>query len=789
MFGQQQAPKPVESKSAPAKTVAKVAESQASVEPRAPPKLEVKPPAAEEQSFGFFDFLKSDSNIPVPRSPSPPPTVARAFSKAEPAVTKPEPVAAKAEPAKIAEAEPKRVEKKTEAPVKSSGLFGFFSPVPAKPSQPVPASKAPEPEVITPAVASKPVVKVTTPERKDDVVVAKASSSKPTAPAEQSFGFFDFLKSDSNIPVPRSPSPPPTVARAFSKAEPAITKPEPVAAKAEPAKIAEAEPKRVEKKTGTPVKSSGLFGFFSQAPAKPSQPAPASKAPEPEIITPAVASKPAAKIVTQEKKDDIAVAKAAKPTAPTKSAGLFGLFFQAPAPAKPSKGSESEVIAPAEAKKPAITAAPKATVPPKQPAKAEVVKSAPPVTPTVEPKVQPGKASGGLFGLFGSSSPQSTPEKPAPKATPVKAAPIAKSAPVVASKPVATVKSAPAVKPISTLKASLAAKPAPSIKPAPVVKSSPVLKSAPVVKAVAPAKPSPAVKAPPAPEEKKSTSSGGLFGLFGSAPKKSEPVAVTAAAVKAAPAKPEPRVVPQQKPSGGLFGSTSKPKEAAVPAAAAKVAPAKVQPTKPASAKAAPVTPAKASPKESPKPSAPSKPSGGLFGFFGSSSSASSSKTESTVSKPTPETKPLSPQKPSISSKPSATATAAKAAPKPSPSAAPKAAPTAMNPKFINLVSKKLANNTGKIKSFQQGTNDFRCGIISASEYYKSLVSIFGEEEIASIVEPLILELPEKDLANNLKNEYKKATTKTEGSSFFGFFGGPKKAAPAKEAPKPPAKK
>jgi hypothetical protein len=114
-----------------------------------------------------------------------------------------------------------------------------------------------------------------------------------------------------------------------------------------------------------------------------------------------------------------------------------------------------------------------------------------------------------------------------------------------------------------------------------------------------------------------------------------------------------------------------------------------------------------------------------------------------------------------------------------------------MNEKFISNASKLLKGDSAKLKLFQKTTDDYRSGVITASDLLRNVEKLFGTSNVESIVIPLVAELPEKDKATSLKaafeKVYKSAATTTvsapKSSSHFSFLNAPKAVAtPAKPA-------
>jgi 3-deoxy-D-arabino-heptulosonate 7-phosphate (DAHP) synthase len=102
-----------------------------------------------------------------------------------------------------------------------------------------------------------------------------------------------------------------------------------------------------------------------------------------------------------------------------------------------------------------------------------------------------------------------------------------------------------------------------------------------------------------------------------------------------------------------------------------------------------------------------------------------------------------------------------------------------MNPKFQATVLKLLKGDASKSKTFQKSTDDFRSGNVSPDNYIKNIESLFGADNVAVVVSPLIAELPERDASSKLKVAYDKyVSLKSKASkpsaSPFGFFGSKK---------------
>ena len=121
----------------------------------------------------------------------------------------------------------------------------------------------------------------------------------------------------------------------------------------------------------------------------------------------------------------------------------------------------------------------------------------------------------------------------------------------------------------------------------------------------------------------------------------------------------------------------------------------------------------------------------------------------------------------------------------PAPTKESKGSKEGMNVKFLASISKLLKGDAKKIKTFQTATDSFRSGDLSGEVFLKTLETLFGMENIESVVIPLISELPERDAAAKLKASFEKKMSpmkKEAAKAPFSFsFGTPKaeSAAPA----------
>ena len=552
-------------------------------------------------------------------------------------------------------------------------------------------------------VSVKPTPTIQPPRPTTTTTSTKAPAQAPPKSNDEFFGLLNFLKSDPAI----TSSARNRVVEEDSPLKQLLSKP---SAPTAPSTTG-GEQKRA---------SGGLFGFLkssedeSEKPprAVQTEPRPVVGATRDDFIRPAVATKAAP---VEEKK--------------AASGGLFGFLKSTPTP-------EPEPVKPAFVPPPPKAAAP------------------------VE-----AKKAGGLFGFLQSSTPaESTKSAPAVESRPVagkrddsertrptviistKAAPVEPKQASTGGGLFGFLKSTPAPEPV---------KPAVATKPAVVEPK------------VAPVKPT---------ETKKS---GGLFGFLSSSSSSSDSDSEAirpAVATKASTAPPRPAVsVPKPAPKVEV-------KKFVPPSA----------PSKPAPAASAPV-----------EPKAPSR---GLFGFLQSTpapttetpkATAQASKPVETrkapssvlgpVVRPTATSRTSTPATPSRPAAPAPAATAKPAQPKftlasnkpttppptttkPStttPSSTTKAAVpitrTAMNSDFQNKVAKLLKNSQLRISSFQKSTNEYRGGVITAKEYTERLIVLFGtgttsgqnsDQGIEFVINALVTELPEKDLANKLKSAY-----------------------------------
>jgi hypothetical protein len=247
--------------------------------------------------------------------------------------------------------------------------------------------------------------------------------------------------------------------------------------------------------------------------------------------------------------------------------------------------------------------------------------------------------------------------------------------------------------------------------------------------------------------------SGGMFGFLKSTPAPEVPkkqvqdpvVQKPVVVVAAAPVKQS-----SPAPKGGLFSfltptqsTTAVLEEVVAPAVAKKVAvvDAKKKVAVSAPTPVAIVTPA---------PVAAPAPSGGLFGFLGNKGKDSAPAKASTSS-------------PAVG----------------------------MNVKFQAAVSKLLKGDTVKIKTFQRATDRLRSDDISGDEFLLTLETLFGAEDLESVVIPLISELPERKTADTLQAAYDKkvaaiakASAPPKGPFSFSFLTPPQKkpAAPVAAA-------
>ena len=699
----------------------------------------------------MFGFLKSDPNVNLvaQQKTTSPPNVAKAFSSA--------PKISEVTSASSTKSAPVVVPKPKAAADSSGGFFGFLSPK----SVDIPPVVVAEKKAVTTVAKTSNTIPV---ENNIAPAVVKVSPKiSSTKQESQSGGVFGFLS-------PKSPTKPTTTTTA-----PVIEKPAPVIAKS-------AAPSPTTASTG------GFFGFLSpksgvkasvdSKPAVPvpvvSKPAPVIAKPAPIIVKPApVIAKPAPIIVKPAPviAKPVPVAVITKPTTKVdNSGGLFG--FLSPKPIATVPVTTTTAVRPNPV----------------------VVKSAPVPIKPIQPNSD-SAGSGGFFGFLSTPKPTtSSTTKPAPvtaKPAPVIAKPapvIAKPSPVIVKPVPVIVKPAPviikpapviikpapvvakAVPPVtistggffgflspktdikvaqSTTTAvgskTVIAKAAPVVaKPAPVIVKPTVVvsKSAPVVtKTAIVSKTAQAGSIKSASVDAKSEVSGGFFGFLQSKPvsSTSTPSTTTAAAaagsksavMKAVPVyiKPAPIVskpeasIPKSTSSGGFFGSSfsSKPQDSKVSVSSTTkvvVKPVVKSPT-PVAPKVTPVT--KASPTTTKiTPIAPVTPksevTGGFFGF-------------------------LNP-KPAVP------------APKDSIIKSTGKSSTSMNAKFLSLVSTSLKKDASKIVVFQKTTDSYRAGNINATAFIKALENLFGEALLDSIITPLILELPEKSLADKLKKEF-----------------------------------
>lgn len=98
----------------------------------------------------------------------------------------------------------------------------------------------------------------------------------------------------------------------------------------------------------------------------------------------------------------------------------------------------------------------------------------------------------------------------------------------------------------------------------------------------------------------------------------------------------------------------------------------------------------------------------------------------------------------------------------------------AMNKVFLASISKLLKGDSTKIKSFQKATDGYRSGDLPSLPYIKTLEELFGADNLQSVVIPLISELPESDLADELEAAYKKYSIPPKKAGFtFPSFGSP----------------
>ena len=678
----------------------------------------------------MFGFLKSDPNVNLvaQQKTTSPPNVAKAFSSA--------PKISEVTSASSTKSAPVVVPKPKAAADSSGGFFGFLSPK----SVDIPPVVVAEKKAVTTVAKTSNTIPV---ENNIAPAVVKVSPKiSSTKQESQSGGVFGFLS-------PKSPTKPTTTTTA-----PVIEKPAPVIAKS-------AAPSPTTASTG------GFFGFLSpksgvkaSVDSKPAVPVPVVSKPAPVIAKPApIIVKPAPVIAKP-----VPVAVITKPTTKVdNSGGLFG--FLSPKPIATVPVTTTTAVRPNPV----------------------VVKSAPVPIKPIQPNSD-SAGSGGFFGFLSTPKPTtSSTTKPAPvtaKPAPVIAKPapvIAKPSPVIVKPVPVIVKPAPviikpapvvakAVPPVtistggffgflspktdikvaqSTTTAvgskTVIAKAAPVVaKPAPVIVKPTVVvsKSAPVVtKTAIVSKTAQAGSIKSASVDAKSEVSGGFFGFLQSKPvsSTSTPSTTTAAAaagsksavMKAVPVyiKPAPIVskpeasIPKSTSSGGFFGSSfsSKPQDSKVSVSSTTkvvVKPVVKSPT-PVAPKVTPVT--KASPTTTKiTPIAPVTPksevTGGFFGF-------------------------LNP-KPAVP------------APKDSIIKSTGKSSTSMNAKFLSLVSTSLKKDASKIVVFQKTTDSYRAGNINATAFIKALENLFGEALLDSIITPLILELPEKSLADKLKKEF-----------------------------------
>ena len=600
------------------------------------------------------------------------------------------------------------------------GLFGFFNLSPApikKPVVVVPEVKATTPPP-PPAVEAKPRAAAFSPA----VKVSNPLNAKPAAP-----------KSVAISPVAKLVLPP-VVKQVAPK----------VVVKDVNKAVAKEE---VESSVSAKASSSssgvggGFFGFLNLPPA--AAPVKKSEAPPQINTSPVAAARPA---VSKPVVAAPAVAPTQqKPQEKAKPLNLFGFldssenFFEdqpisSLPPASNAKGPASplppKVESPVAAKASSSSSGvgggffgflnlpPNAAPVKKSVAPAAASKVSPPVVKQVTPivkkelvaapiiKKEAAKtSSGGGGGLFGFLNPA-----PAPIKKPVVAVPEVKA---TSSPPAAEGKK---TNPLNARPASpkIGAVPATKIVPAPVVKSTAVV----------------------AAKTGSSSSGGGLFGFFNPSP--SVPVK-----------KPivEPPAVPTTSPLTKVTNPlNAKPKSNAVPAV--KTAIAKVI------AEKAPAKELVAAPiikKEAAKTSSGGG-GGGLFGFLNPP--------------PAPIKKPVVAVPPAVEAKKTNPLNARPASTKVViPPPVTKATPSSMDKSFQLSVSKLLKGDTKKIMLFQKATDSFRSGGVSATDYIVSLDKLFGSDVVgASIIPPLIAQLPEKDRATELRKAYEQ-TRKTGGSS------------------------
>jgi len=108
--------------------------------------------------------------------------------------------------------------------------------------------------------------------------------------------------------------------------------------------------------------------------------------------------------------------------------------------------------------------------------------------------------------------------------------------------------------------------------------------------------------------------------------------------------------------------------------------------------------------------------------------------------------------------------------------------PEGMNKMFQRSAQRLLKEDSSKNKSFQKATDSFRSGVLPAEAFLKTIETLFGVENVESVIVPLIAELPERAAADDLKAAYSKESaaknkpTQPFKNPFSFNFGSPKKA-------------
>ena len=111
-----------------------------------------------------------------------------------------------------------------------------------------------------------------------------------------------------------------------------------------------------------------------------------------------------------------------------------------------------------------------------------------------------------------------------------------------------------------------------------------------------------------------------------------------------------------------------------------------------------------------------------------------------------------------------------------------------MNAKYQLTASALLKKDPVKLRSFQKATDQYRSADITSDTFISNLETLFGKENLESIVQPLIEGLPEKESGLVLKKAFEKRN-KSSGSPSNGLFGGIFGSSAPKTPPSPPAKK